>query len=424
MATNVYLPKVGGVARSIEGFARAYRAAGHDVTIMAPSFEGQDETEPGVLRIPALHELLDGTYSLAVPYPGLLIGLVRDATPDVVHAHHPFLLGATGHKLAATAGAPIVYTHHTRFDAYGHYFPSEHGFLQTFVQHLSVHFSNLCDAVIAPGTEVRDMLREAGVTQPIEIIPTGVDAPRFAGGDGRRVRRELGIGESAPVIGHVGRLAKEKNLAFLASAVARALAARPEAHLIVGGDGPLRDELAQQFAAGPLAGRVHFLGLLDGQALVDCYAAMDLFAFASHSETQGMVITEAMAAGVPVIAVDAAGVEDVLVDGRNGLLLPGDDEEAFAAAIERFLDLPLERRETLRAGARATADEQSMERCSAKALALYERLIADRQSQVRAAGGDADSVWDAIGRRLTKEFQLLGSVSRAVRDSFVELNFD
>jgi glycosyltransferase involved in cell wall biosynthesis len=354
MATNVFRPKVGGVTRSIEAFAAAYRAAGHHVTIVAPTFDGQQRDEPDVLRVPSLHEMLDGSYSLPLPYPGLLASALSENPPDVVHAHHPFLLGATGHRLAARANVPIVYTHHTRFDAYGHYFPSEHGFLQNFVQNLAVRFANLCDAVIAPGTYVRDMLRDAGVTQPIEIIPTGVDGAHFAGGNGPRLRAELGLAPNTPVIGHIGRLAEEKNLTFLAGAVARALAARPQAHCIIGGDGDLRTALEALFSQASLAERVHFLGMIEGERLVDCYAAMDAFVFASHSETQGLVLTEALAASVPVIAVTAPGVEDVLVDGRSGILLPRDDAAEFAAAIERLIDLPRGQREPLRAGARAT----------------------------------------------------------------------
>lgn len=423
MATNVYRPRIGGITRSVEAFARQFRAAGHEVKILAPSFEGQDEDEADVLRVPAVHEVGGSPFSLPVPYPGLVADAVEAFPPDVVHAHQPFLLGATAHKMAAVENVPIVYTHHSRFDAYGHYFPKEHGFLQNFVVHLAVHFANLCDAVIAPGTFVRDTLHEAGVTQPIEIIPTGVDVARFAQGDGRWLRDELGIAHDAPVIGHVGRLAKEKNLSFLAAGVAGLMARRDDVHLVVAGDGEDRDELVAQLEKASVTDRAHLLGSLEGQRLVDCYQAMDVFAFASKSETQGIVITEAMAAGVPVVALAAPGVDDVLRDGVNGLEVGREDAGQFADALHRALDQPGGERRRWQQNARHSAAELSIENCAEEALRLYRRSIEHHASRA-ASKEDRQGSWRAISRRLKDELAMLQRTSRAVRDALYELSVD
>jgi glycosyltransferase involved in cell wall biosynthesis len=422
MVTNVYCPKVGGVTRSIESFVAAYRAAGHSVKVMAPSYPGYTVDETDVLRVPAVHEVLDGSYSLPVPYPGMLAAEIDRFPPDIVHAHHPFLLGATGHKLAATAGVPIVYTHHVRFDAYGAYFPSEHGFMHNFVEQLAVHFANLCDSVIAPGTFVRHMLVDAGVTVPIEIIPTGVDCARFFRGDGQRLRRELGIPLDVAVVGHVGRLAPEKNLELLADGISMVLAVKTSAHAIIGGAGEMRPAMESCFAKRGVHHRVHFLGMVEGERLLDCYHAMTVFAFASQSETQGIVITEAMAAGVPVVALAAPGVEDVLVDGENGRFVRDNEAARFAATILKQLHVPCDELRRMSLAARRAAEQISLKRCATRALTLYERLIDEGNASSRSRKYDSQATWEAVGRRLKDEFLLLQRVSRAARAAFVELN--
>lgn len=422
MVTNVFRPKVGGVTRSIELYANTFRERGHQVKIIAPSFPDYEENEPDVIRVPAFHNVL-ADYSLPVPYPGLLTDAIEELRPDVVHAHHPFLLGATGHRIATTVGAPIVYTHHSRFDAYGNYFPTEHGFLQNFVVNLSVQFANICQAVIAPGTFVRDMLREAGVDAPIHVIPTGVEIERFATGDRRGLRQRLKIDEQSPVVGHVGRLSDEKNLKFLARSVAKLLRRREEMHFVVAGDGPAREDLETLFAEAGVADQVHLLGMLEGQKLVDVYHALDVFAFSSHSETQGMVLTEAMAAGAPVVALHASGVDDVLQDGRNGRLLMKENEDTFAAALEETLDASPERKAQLREGALATAREFSLDRCARRMLELYASLAAEQPLTPNPLA-DPQGGWNAISLRLKEEIALLATVSQAAQQTLAEWGTD
>lgn len=422
MVTNVYRPKVGGVTRSIDAFAEQYRLAGHHVRIIAPSFDGYDEQDKDVLRIPAMHNVLE-EYSLPVPYPGLVSDALEQFRPDVVHAHHPFLLGATAHKMAAMLDVPVVYTHHSRFDAYGNYFPKEHGFLQRFVIHLSVHFANLCHAVIAPGTFVRDMLKEAGVTSPIHVIPTGVNVEKFRAGDGPAVRRDFGVPQTAPLVGHVGRLAEEKNLGFLARAVARLMQRRSDVHFLLVGGGPAESDVIGHFKTAGVADRLHATGILEGQRLIDAYHALDVFAFSSKSETQGMVITEAMAAGVPVVALRASGVEDVLHNGENGFLLENEDADQFTAALQKVLDAEPSLRGRLIESSLETARQWSIEKCARQALSLYQDLVAEHPGMPNPKE-DPQAVWDALARRLKDELALLKSVSKAAGEALVELNFD
>jgi glycosyltransferase involved in cell wall biosynthesis len=333
MMTNTYLPHVGGVARSVEGFSRALRAEGVRVMIVAPEFPGMDESETDVVRVPAIQRFNGSDFSVRLPVPGLLTEPLDRFQPDLIHAHHPFLLGDTALRVASSRGLPLVFTHHTLYEEYTHYVSTESEAIKRFVIDLSTGYANLCDHVIAPSQSVLALLQQRGVTSPITVVPTGVDLSRFTKRSGRRFRKTAGIPRDVFVVGHIGRLAPEKNLMFLTRAVARFLQERPQAWFLVAGSGPLEDAMRAHFGEAGVLERVRFAGILQGGALADAYDAMDVFAFASKSETQGMVMAEAMAAGTPVVAVDASGVREVVRDGYNGRKLSVEDGDAFSAAL-------------------------------------------------------------------------------------------
>ena len=328
--TNTYLPHVGGVARSVESFARAFRRLGHRVLVVAPEFEDAPEIEGDVLRMPAIVRFNGSDFSVPMPVPGRLKAAYRPLRPDVIHSHHPFLLGDTALRAAAARDLPVVFTHHTLYERYTHYVPGDSAAMKRFVVDLVVGYCNLCDAVIAPSESVQEMLAARGVTAPTTVLPTGVERERFAIGDGSRFRAARSIPAGAFVVGHVGRLAAEKNLDVLIRGVVRFLAARPEARFLVVGDGPFAESMKAALARAGVAERALFTGLLTGGDLIDAYHAMDVFVFASRTETQGMVLAEAMACDVPVVAIDASGVREVVRDGENGRLLGGDDAPALA----------------------------------------------------------------------------------------------
>lgn len=414
MLTNTYLPHVGGVARSVDAFAREYRRWGHRVLIVAPQFEGTPQHEEDVIRIPAIQRFNGSDFSVRLPIPGLLNAALADFRPDVIHSHHPFLLGDTAVRVAARYGRPLVFTHHTMYEHYTHYVPVDWPRMARFVKRLATGYANLCDLVFAPSESVAAILRQRGVLVPIEVVPTGVQIERFAHGDGQRVRQEVGIPQGALVIGHVGRLAPEKNLGFLAAAVARVLRRLPHAHFVVVGSGPSEADIRRRFADADLARRLHLLGPRTGQALVDAYHAMDVFVFASLSETQGMVLTEAMAAGVPVVALDAPGAREVVVDGRNGRLLAKPSVRRFAAAVADLLEASPAERQALSSEARATAERFSMPRCAEKALAHYADLLAKTPREKSFE----DSPWEATLRWLEREWELWSNLVRSARGAW------
>jgi glycosyltransferase involved in cell wall biosynthesis len=407
MFTNTYKPHVGGVARSVAFFAEDLRAREHQVMVTAPEFPDTDDAgETDVLRVPAIQEFNGSDFSVSLPAPLLVEKQMEAFTPDIVHSHHPFLMGDTALRVARSRGVPLVFTHHTLYEQYTHYVPLDSKAMKRFVINLATEYANHATRVIAPSESIARLIRERGVHRPVDVVPTGVDLDFFARGRGETVRRQHGIPVDAPVVGHLGRLAPEKNLDYLAQAMIAVLQERPDLHFLVVGQGPSREDILQRFEEKGLLDRLVLAGQLSGRALADAYRAMDLFVFASQSETQGMVLAEAMAAGKPVIALDASGAREVVDDNRNGRLLAADaDEATFAAAVAELFDRP-ERARKWSAGAARTAREFSREACARRLLQVYQAAGEDWAAEEGGAP-QALSVYDDLLEKLKLEWNLI-----------------
>lgn len=403
--TNTFLPHVGGVARAVQTTMEDQRRARHRVLVVAPEF-AQGKTpasiERSVARLPALTGFNAGDFSVRLPFAAMLSKRLGAFRPDIVHAHHPFLLGDTALREAAGHEAPVVFTHHTLYERYTHYLPIENEALGDLAAEIATRFANRCDAVVAPSRSIRDLIVSRGVETPVHVVPTGIDRALLASGRRGLARARYDLPESSVVIGHLGRLAEEKNLRFLAEAMGRALAKNHTARALIVGDGPERDAMRDIFAGLGVTGRVVFAGSLAGRRLRDALAAMDLFAFSSTSETQGLVIAEAMAAGSPILAIDAPGVREVVIDKENGRLLPADSgPEDLALALLHAVRHP-ETRARWSENARSTA--AGLDRChtSARLLSLYSGLVEERRAAARRRGPLAKLVRPVIDRIATE----------------------
>jgi glycosyltransferase involved in cell wall biosynthesis len=410
MMTNTYAPFVGGVPMSVEQFAKEFRAMGHNVLVIAPEFENMPEHEHGVLRIPAIRKFNHTDFSVRLPIPSDIVDAIERFAPDIVHSQHPFMMGASALRIASSLNVPVVFTHHTMYERYTHYVPGDSEMLKRIVAEIATGYANLCDQVFAPSESIAQTLRERGVETPINVVPTGVQLERFKEGSGPGFRKVIGIPSNAFLVGHVGRLAPEKNLDFLADTVATYMDSDESAHFLVVGAGPSLDSLKQRFDGPQLRDRLHIPGTLTGRFLVSAYKSMDVFAFSSQTETQGMVLTEAMAASTPVVAVDAPGVRDVLVDGENGFMLACEDKKAFVAALKRYAALDEDELRRMIRAARETAKRFSMRASAEKAIALFERTI-ERGSAERA---EADSPWHTAIERVRTELELFANTASAV----------
>jgi len=428
MFTNTYLPHVGGVARSVKTFASDLRSAGNRVLIIAPAFpdhEDHDEKEPEIVRVPAVQNFNGSDFSVRIPIPFYLDESIDEFAPDIIHSHHPYLLGDAALRVARRRALPLVFTHHTLYEAYAHHVNAESETFKAFIIRLATEYANLCNRVAAPSASLGRLIQKRGVKTPITEIPTGVDLDFFASGNGAAFRKTYQIPETAMVIGHVGRLAAEKNLVFLVRAAAKAVALRPEALFVVAGEGPEADEIRDRFGEKGLADRVVMTGSLSGTALADAYQAMDLFAFSSCTETQGLVLAEAMAAGTPVVALDAPGAREVVRDGENGCLLPADaTEQDFSAALADLMDDLPEKKAAWEARALETANAFSRKACTQRLINLYQDLTDEFNQKTSHQNTGEMEPWDTVLRGVQAEWDLVAQKTLSLVQTLERLQED
>jgi 1,2-diacylglycerol 3-alpha-glucosyltransferase len=416
MVTNTFTPHVGGVAKSVAAFTETYRQLGHRVVVIAPEFEKMPENETDVIRVPAIQNFNGSDFSVRLPIPGYVSASLDEFRPDIVHSHHPFLLGDTALLVAASFDVPLVFTHHTMHEQYTHYAPLDSPQFKRFVVQLATGYANLSDRVIAPSQSISKILENRGVETPIEVIPTGVDVQQMTQGNGAAIRKRMKIPPGAKVIGHTGRLAPEKNLKFLAGTVAEFIVSHPKTHFLVVGEGPSSYEIESIFKDSSLDSNLHFTGNLKGQDLVDSYHAMDIFAFASKSETQGMVLVEAMASGVPVVALDAPGARDVITHNQNGWLIDSEDPTAFLSALRQATLLSKEEEEELQQALKQTVEKFSMHRSAEQAIALYTTLSSEQPCSKETE----DSLWDSAMRVIEEDWKIWENIASSAEAAFTD----
>ena len=371
--TNTYKPLVGGLEKSIELFANEYRRRGHRTVIAVPEYPDM-KPEKDVVRIPAVENFNGTNFSLQLPIPGVLEDALAEFRPDIVHSQHPFLAGDTALRVASKYNVPLVFTHHTLYEENVHYMPGNEEALKRFMIELSTGYANLADSVFAPSESTMKMMQSRGVQTPIHVLPTGLYVKDFSRGAGKALRKKLRIPPGAFVAGHIGRLAPEKNLEFLARAVAQFMQKNPDAYFLIGGQGPSEDVIRDIFSREGIIGRLRLAGVFKGRGLVDAYHAMDVFVFASQSETQGMVLDEAMASSVPVVAVDAPGVREVVEDGVNGRLLARENIDEFVSGLDWARKLTAVKLKKIKQSCRQTAYSFAMDKSAEKALEIYKSL--------------------------------------------------
>ena len=318
---------------------------------------------------------------------------LKAAQFDLVHIHTPFIAHYAGQALARRLGVPVVASYHTFFEQYlDKYVPLVPGAWMRYVaRRFSAAQCGDVDALAVPSEAMLEVLTRYGVRTTAEVVPTGIDLRKFGSGDGAAFRRRYGIASDRPLLVHVGRLAFEKNCDFLLHMLARVRVAVPDALLVIAGEGPARRQLEALARRLGIADQVRFLGYLsrDG-SLEDCYAAGDAFVFASHTETQGLVLLESLALGTPVIATAEMGTREVLRDGE-GCLIARDDVEDFAEKTVQVLTEP-SLHASLKARARPYAQRWSARAMAERMLALYGRVCNDAAALAAAEQAELEPV--------------------------------
>jgi len=386
--SDVYFPRVNGVSTSIRTFRQDLANCGVETLLVAPRYDTDDlDNEPGLLRVasggvprdPEDRRMRWG------PLMRTLATLPRDEF-DLVHIHTPFIAHYAGARFARRANLPCVATYHTFFEEYAHhYVPAMPKWLGRYLARAFTR--SQCDDVqglIAPSEPMRDVLLEYGVTTPIHVLPTGLAADRLVAGDGNRFRAQSGLPPDRPLMTYIWRVAHEKNIDFLIHAFTKVRESVPRAMLVIAGEGPARESLRHRVASLKLEADVFFAGYLDrNTALLDCYAAANVFNVASRTETQGLVLLEAMAQGTPVVSTAELGTRSILKPG-SGALVVEEKRDEFAAAVVRVLQDEKLQRELGERG-RAYAKTWSSASMARRLADLYDTVrLAPKASRVVA----------------------------------------
>lgn len=382
LISDVYFPRVNGVSTSIATFRSALASEGVDSVLIAPRYADEPDADD-IIRLPARVVPRDPEDRVMSFRASMAQGdELRRRGVDLLHIQTPFVAHYAGLRLARRLGLPALATYHTLFEEYfHHYVPLLPRRVTGIVaRRFSRAQCNAVDQVIAPSEAMQARLRAYGVSSPIEVLPTGIPMQAFAHGQRRRFRHAHGIPDDRLVVLFVGRVAHEKNIAFLFDVIERARTTLPQLLLVIAGEGPAGASLQRGLEARGLSEAVRFIGYLDrAESLPDCYAAADLFVFASRTETQGLVLLEAMAAGLPVLALACMGTRSILAPERGARIAP-DNIAGFAQQLCRLLqDEALRTR--LSQEAREYAMEWSDRAMALRLAALYRSLIESRHTR-------------------------------------------
>ena len=379
--TNYYHPVVNGVVRSVASFRETLMKQGHNVFIFAQSDGSYTDSEPFIFRYPSLPLPLPGDIAAALPMSPFVDQLLPSLKLDVIHTHHPILLGQTAARKAAELNLPLVFTFHTQYWEYTHYVPFPQEAIQEFLKN-AVHrwlrdFMQKCQHIIIPSESLREILtREYGLNARYSVIPTGTNLEPYVAADGKSLRAELGWNDETVLIS-VGRLAPEKNWDTLLKAFAKVYAEHPKVRLVLIGDGNARPGLEALAGELGITDRVTFTGAVPFDQVPRYLKAADVFTFASVTETQGLVTIEAMAAGLPIVAVDGPGTRENLEDGKQGYLVEN-DPEALANGLNKLFSEP-EKIKRFSAQALKKAKTFDVNALTTRLLGVYEQAIQDKR---------------------------------------------
>ena len=375
--SDVYFPRVNGVSTSIETFRRNLQLLGHTVDLIAPDYGKPTANENGIVRVPARAVPLDPEDRL-MGYGWVMQQLerLRGEHYDLIHVQTPFVAHYLGVKLSHLLDIPCVETYHTFFEEYlYHYIPFlPKSFTRWLAKRFSRHQGNSLDGMVIPSRPMQRVLQAYGIETTMEVIATGIEPASFVLGDRVAFREKYGIGQERPMLLFVGRVAHEKNIDFLIKVVNEVRGQVADVLFVIAGEGPARAHLEQEVKRLGLDQHVRFIGYLDRHTeLNNCYRAADIFIFSSRTETQGLVLLEAMAQGVPLVSTAELGTRDVLQDGA-GVWIAQEELSDFSSNVVKMLGHTQARSELGELG-RAYANEWSAAKQAKKMLSFYDTII-------------------------------------------------
>jgi glycosyltransferase involved in cell wall biosynthesis len=382
--SDVFFPRVNGVSTSINTFATELRALGHQVTLIAPSYTDEDKQEEWIVRVPS-HKIYFDPEDRLMNFGKLkaLLPWIRDKHFDVIHIHTPFTAHYVGIHFGKKLDIPVVETYHTFFEDYlHHYLPFIPQFIsRKLARTISRRQCNAVDGIVSPSKPMLDVLKQYGIKTPAEVVATGLDDSSFANVDGEHFRMSHDIPLAQPMLLFVGRVAHEKNIGFLLEMHVELIKKHPDALLVITGEGPAEESIKHSIEKLGISNKVRMIGYLDrSHELIACYKAADIFVFASKSETQGLVLLEAMAQGTAVVAIAELGTKSILIEGE-GVLIAKDDINDFADKVSVLLsDAP--KRQMIGEKGRQYAQEKWGAGVLAKKVAKFYKSTINQKSSL------------------------------------------
>jgi len=374
--SNYYKPIINGVVRSVTTFRDELIRQGHTVYVFAPQVRGYVDHEPGIFRYRALRVKYRAPASLAIPFSPSIDQRILELKLDLIHSQHPVALGNEALRQARRCRVPLVFTYHSHYEVYVQSAPFGRRVLAALAHKLVRRYMTHCHRIITPTESARQIIaeRHPELSSRLVTLPTPIDVAAYRHLDPRPIRERYGLAQGFTFV-VVARLSVEKGVSKVIQAFEMVARGHVHAQLLIVGDGPRREHLVRQARALGIEGRVHFAGPVPYAQIPDHLAAADVFAYASRAEMQPLALTEAMAAGLPVVAMDATGVRDVVRHGEDGLLV-APNAQALAGAMRHLMhDEALRKR--LSVGARATASRCSIEGATSRLLEIYDKAIVE-----------------------------------------------
>ncbi|HHT45690.1 MAG TPA: glycosyltransferase family 4 protein [Firmicutes bacterium] len=376
--TDSYYPYISGVVRSIELLKKELESRGHGTFIFAPNYPTAWQfQEKNVFRFFSIPAPTQKNFFLPVPFSPRLPFLVQNLKLDVIHVHSPFLLGSLGAATAKRFKLPLIFTFHTLYHFYVHYTPFGRNISAAIIKKWNKKFCNRCDLIIAPSLFVKKLITEYGVSKPVDVIPTGIDDSYYLINNDNKewIKKHFHLDEKDKILLHVGRLSKEKNIDYLIEAMGEIQKTISHVKLIIVGTGPEETNLRRLAHQKNLESSVFFSGQINHSELLKCYAGADIFTFASRSETQGLVVGEAKAAGLPVVCSFSPCLSETIFHGKDGFLVH--TLQDFVEKIKYLLENePL--RKNMGKRAKINALRYSSNLLANKMLQRYQKAIQDK----------------------------------------------
>lgn len=373
--TNNYLPNPYGVTTSIESFRKEFEKRGHTVYIFAPKNSDFKDKNKNVFRYPSIDLKYKIRFPLPIPYSREIERKIEKLDFDIIHSQHPNLLGKLASKWAKKKKIPLVFTWHTLYDRYTHYTPLiPKKISNSWVIKNAVNYANKADKIIIPTTSIEKIIRDWGViNNQIVAIPTGVDEESFLNSNKEKIKKDFVLDENKKIILSISRLTEEKNVVFLVKEVIKVLKKYPNTLFILGGDGYLKDYLIRLINEARVGEQVFLAGLIKRELMKDYFSLADIFVYASKSETQGTIITEAMYMGLPIVALRALGISDLIENNKTGILT-SEYHNDFSKEVGNLVKDD-DRAKIIGQLAKKKAQESYTSKvCATKMLAIYKEL--------------------------------------------------